>query len=202
MRKFLACSIVGVAVFGGALSACGGGGGGGGGSQQAFCDALKNDKKVFSDLSNQSDLTDTQSLQLTTKALDDLVSKAPAEIKSDMQAVDKAVKDSFALLGQLSDFTNQDKLSSLDKKFSDENKNIEQASANVEKFAKDKCGIDLTSDSSTSSSSRSSSSRSSSSSDQFSNLSDLSDFSDFSNLSDFSDSLNSAFSSLSSLFSS
>ena len=67
MRKFLACSVVGVAVFGGALAACGGGGGGGGGSQQAFCDALKNDKKVFSDLSNQSDLTDTQSLQLTTK---------------------------------------------------------------------------------------------------------------------------------------
>jgi hypothetical protein len=197
MRKFLACSVVGVAVFGGALVACGGGGGGGG-SQQAFCDTLKKDVSVFSELSNQSDLGNTQQLSLAGKALDDLANKAPSEIKSDMQAVAKGVKDSIGIFSQLnSALSNGDtsKLSDLDKKFSDQNKNFEQATKNVEKFAKDKCGIDLNSGSSSSSSSSRSSSRSTSSSG-FSNFtSDFTDFTDFS-------SLDSALSELSSLFSS
>jgi hypothetical protein len=205
MRKFLTCSVVGVAVFGGALAACGGGGGGGG-SQQAFCDTLKKDVAVFSDLDNQSDLGDTQVLQEASKALDDLAKKAPSEIKADMDKVAKGVKDSIGVFDQLSDAIKEgdtSKLSDLDKQFSDQNKGFEQATQNVEKFAKDKCGIDLNSGSS------SSSSRSSSrSTDPFSDLSDLtSDFTDFSSFSDFSDftdlsSLDSVFSDLDSLFSS
>ena len=45
MRKFLACSVVGIAVFGGALVACSGGGGGR--SQSAFCDALEEGPDVL-----------------------------------------------------------------------------------------------------------------------------------------------------------
>jgi len=188
MRKLLACSAVGVVVFGGVLAACGGGGGGGG-SQQAFCDALKKDQAAFSDLDNQSDLDNSQSLSLIGKAFDELEAKAPSEIKSDMQTVNKALKALSSAAEQFSDAqSNGDfsKLSDLEQSFSDQNSGFEKASENVDKYAKDKCGIDLNSDSS-SSSSRSSSRSSSSSSDRLSDLSDLSDFSDFSDLSNLSD---------------
>lgn len=185
MRKLLACSAVGVVVFGGALAACGGGGGGGG-SQQAFCDALKKDVTAFSDLSDNSDLDNSQSLSVITTAFDELEKKAPSEIKGDMQTLTKALKalsdaeDDFSAAQSSADFN---KLSDLEQSFSDQNKGFEKASANVEKYAKEKCGIDLNSDGSSSSQS---SSRSGSSSDRFSDLSDLSDFSDLSDLSDLS----------------
>ena len=199
MRKFVACSVVGVVVFGGALVACSGGGSSGG-SQQAFCDALKKDEKVFSDLSDQSQLNDAQSLSLTTKALDDLANKAPSEIKADMQTVAKGVKNLAGVFSQLNSALSGgdvSKLSDFEKSFSDQNKGFEQSTQNVEKYAKDKCGIDLTSGSSSSSSK--SSSRSSSSRSSSSNFTDFG--SDLSNLSDFS-SFDSLLSSLSSRFSS
>jgi hypothetical protein len=207
MRKFLACSLVGVVVFGGALVACSGGSSGG--SQQAFCDTLKKDVNAFSDLSNQSDLTDSQSLSIAQAAFDDLANKAPSEIKGDMQTVSKAVKSAFSSASEFSSAAqagDSSKLSDLDRQFSDQNKGIDQAEKNVEKYAKDKCGVDLSSSSSTSDSG-SSNPESSSSSQGLSNLSDLSDLSqlsDLSNLSDFSglsnlSSLASNFSDLSSL---
>jgi hypothetical protein len=207
MRKFLACSLVGVVVFGGALMACGGGSSSG--SQQSFCDALKKDVSAFSDLSDQSDLDNSQSLSVAQAAFDDLAKKAPSEIKGDMETVAKGVKaafssqDEFSSAAKNSDFS---KLSDLAREFSDQNKGIEQAEQNVEKYAKDKCGIDLSSSSTTSSSSATStgsesSNRLSSLSDRFSDLSSLSDLSDLSDLSKFSDlsSLTSDFSDLSSL---
>jgi hypothetical protein len=197
MRKFLTCSLVGVVVFGGALVACGGGSSGG--SQQAFCDALKKDQNAFSDLSDQSDVTDSQSLSIAQAAFNDLANKAPSEIKGDMQIIAKAVKSAFSSASQFSSAAaagNSSKLSDLDKSFSDQNKGIDQAETNVDKYAKDKCGIDLENSSETSDSG-SSSLRSSSSSDRSSNLSDLSDLSDLSNLSNFTDL--SQFSDLSSL---
>jgi hypothetical protein len=214
MRKFLACSVVGIAVFGGALVACSSGGGGG--SQQAFCDALKKDQSAFSDLSNQSDLTDAQSLSAINNALGDLVNKAPSEIKGDMQTVANAAKSSFSALSEFSSAAkggDLSKLSDLEKQFSDQNKGLDAAEQNVEKYAKDKCGVDITGSGSESSSSRSSSSRSSSSSNAFSDLSDLSSLSNFSDLSSLSNltsdlssltdlsSLDSVLSSLSSAFS-
>jgi hypothetical protein len=201
MRKFLACSLVGAAVFGGVLVACGGGSSSG--SQQAFCDALKKDVSAFSDLSDRSDLTNSQSLSIAQAAFDDLAKKAPSEIKSDMQILTRALKSVFSAADELSSAAKSkdlSKLSDLEQQFSDQNKGIEQAQKNVEKYAKDKCGIDLGS-TSTSSSSTESSSRSNSSSDSLSDLSDLSNFSDLSDLSRFSDlsSLTSNFSDLSSL---
>ncbi len=125
----------------------------------------------------------------------DLSNKAPDEIKDDMAKIAQFEKDFAA-----------------NKKSSVSQTDLAAAAANIDKYAKDKCGVDLGGASSDSSSSRSSS-RSSSSSDPFSDLSNLSDlssltsdFSDFSNFSDFSDlsslsDLTSAFSSLSDLFS-
>ncbi|HEX2381264.1 MAG TPA: hypothetical protein VHI95_01400 [Acidimicrobiales bacterium] len=206
MRKLLACSAVGVVVFGGVLAACGGGGGGGG-SQQAFCDALKKEVSAFSDLSDQSDLTNSQSQSLLQTAFDDLANKAPSEIKGDMQTLAKAIRalgesaDELSSAVSDSDFS---KLSDLEQSFSDQNSGFEKASQNVETYAKDKCGIDI-SGSDSSSSTRSSgssslSSLSSSLSDRFSDLSDLSNFSDLSDLSSLSDlsDLTSNFSDLSS----
>jgi hypothetical protein len=182
MRKFLACSLVGVAVFGGALVACSGGGGGR--SQQAFCDALKKDESFFNSLSDASDIKTEQSTSLAVAALDELSSKAPDEIKNDMQKVAQYTKDTLAK-----------------KESSVSTQDATAAAANIDKYAKDKCGVDLLSGASSSSST---SSRSSSSSDRLSDLSDLSDLSNFSDLSDlsrFSDlsSLTSNFSDLSSL---
>jgi hypothetical protein len=202
MRKLLACGVIGIAVFGGALVACSGGSSGG--SQQAFCDTLKKDKATFDQLSNQSDLTDTKSFSIVTAAFNDLNSKAPAEIKSDMNTLTKAVNDLGNLTKQFSsaeakgDFS---QLSNLGQSFSDQNKGVDQAEQNVEKFAKDKCGVVLNSDQSSSTSSKSSSSRSSSSRSSSSSLGGLSDLSDLSQLSDLSDfsSFDSALSELSSL---
>jgi hypothetical protein len=197
MRKFLACSIVGLAVFGGALVACSSGGSSG--SQAAFCDAVKKDKATFSQLSDQSDLNNSQSLAVVTAAFNDLKNKAPAEIKDDMNTLANAVKDlgsitkAFSSAAKTGNFSD---LSSVEKSFSDQHKGLDQAAKNVEKYAKDKCGVDLSSDTSSSSSSSSSRSSKSSSSDNFS---DLSNFSDFSNLSDLSSSLSSAFSNFSDL---
>jgi len=200
MRKFLACSLVGAVVFGGVLAACGGGSSSG--SQQAFCDALKKDVSAFNDLSDQSDVTNSQSLSIAQAAFEDLTKKAPSEIKGDMQTLTNALKSVFAATDELSSAAKSSdlsKLSDLERQFSDQSKGLDQAEKNVEKYAKDKCGVDLTS-SSTSSSSTESSSESNPLSD-LSDLSGLSNFSDFSDLSRFSDlsSLTSNFSDLSSL---
>jgi len=197
MRKLLACAVVGAAVFGGALVACGGGGSGR--SEKAFCDALKKDQAFFSDLSDSSDFNSDQSQSLAVNALDDLAKKAPDEIKDDMAKIAQFAKDTSA-----------------NKKPSVSSSDLDKASTNIDKFAKDKCGVDLNS-SGTSGSTRSSSSESSNRFSDLSDLSDLSNLSDFSDLSSLSDltsdftdlsgftdlsSLDSIFSSLSNLFSS
>ena len=169
MRKFLACSIVGLAVFGGALVACSSSGGGS--SQAEFCATLKKDQTAFSSLSDSSDISSDKSESLAIQAFNDLASKAPSEIKSDMATIAQFEKDFVA-----------------NKKSTVSQSDFIKATTNVAKYAKDKCGVDLASDTSSSSSSRSSKSSSSD------NFSDLSNFSNFSNLSDFSSSLSSALS--------
>ena len=59
MRKFLACGVIGLAVFGGALVACSGGGSSGG-SQAAFCDTLKKDKATRSNSCPTSRISTTR----------------------------------------------------------------------------------------------------------------------------------------------
>jgi hypothetical protein len=101
-----------------------------------------------------------------------------------MQTLDQAIKQlgslnsAFSCAAKNGDFS---KLSQLGSSFSDQNKGLSQASLNIEKFAKDKCNIDLNSGSSSSTS----------------NSSDSLNFSDLSNLSDLS-SLDSVLSELSS----
>ena len=69
-----------------------------------------------------------------------------------MQTVTKAAQgfglaaNDFSSAQSDADFS---KLSDLEQSFSDQNKGFEKASQNVDKYAKDKCGIDLNSDSST-----------------------------------------------------
>ena len=195
MRKILSCTAAGMLVFGLALAACGGGGGGG--STSAFCDTLKKDKDKFDALSDSSDLNSKQSESAALAAFNDLVKKAPSEIKGDMQKLADGLKQLETVSSSLeSAFSKGDfeKASSIEASASNLSSDFEKASKNVEKFAKDKCGIDLTSgssDSSSSSSKKSSSSRSSSSNDSFSSLSDFSFDTDsfsslLSSLSDFS----------------
>jgi hypothetical protein len=171
-----------VVVFGGALAACGGGSSGR--SQKAFCDALKKDQAFFSDLSDSSDFNSDQSQSLAINALDDLAKKAPNEIKDDVAKVAQFAKDATS-----------------NKTPSISTSDLTKATTNVDNYAKDKCGIDL---SASGSSSNSSSSRSSNPLSDLSNLSDLSDLSKLSDFSDFSDlsslsGLTSNFSDLSSL---
>ena|GEM_PF-2767449 len=177
------------ATFGGALAACGGGGGGGGGSQAAFCDTLKKDAAEFEKLNNNADFTDQATIETVGKVVDDLAKKAPAEIKQDMLTINDAVKQLISVMPDLTkaiqsgDFA---KAESIGSEFSDKAGDLDKASKNVEKFAKDKCGVDLSSGTSSDSTSAG-----------LSDLSSLSDFSDLGNAASELSKLSSEFSDLS-----
>jgi len=96
-----------------ALGACGGGGGG---SSSAFCSKAK-DLKALDEETDQKKV-----LEEAKKA----ASSAPSEIKDDMKT----------LVDGLEKLIDGDFSAATDPKF-------ETASDNVEKYAKDKCGIDL-----------------------------------------------------------
>jgi hypothetical protein len=130
-----------------ALAACGGGSSGG--STGDFCNGLKGYTALFAG-SGANSANESQFLA----ALSDLTNKAPSEIKSDMAAITAAVKaeQSFASLAS----ADPSKSDSLESQFSSQSASLATASANIEKFAKDKCGIDLNSTASSSSSSTSS----------------------------------------------
>jgi hypothetical protein len=136
VRKVLVWTVLSVSV----LSACGGGSSSAGGSTSDFCNTLKADTAFFKQLG------DTSSEQQVAAALDDLAKKAPSEIKADMSAIASAVKASSSYLSQLS--ADPTKAESLASQFSGQAAGLETASANVTKFAKDKCGVDLNSSSS------------------------------------------------------
>ena len=119
------------------------GSGGSSGSVADFCakaTAAKNDIK-FEDIINPA------RVDAIASAFDQLAKSAPTEIKSDMNTLNDAIKRERA---------NVKAGKSPDDGFSgSDNAKLTTASANIEKFAKDKCGLDLNSNSSFSLSTRS-----------------------------------------------
>lgn len=126
----------------GSSSSSGGGGGGGGGNTNDFCNAIKVDQAGFDKLG-----TDPTNAQLQG-LLNDLTNKAPAEIKADMAALVKGVKDSQSALSELS--ADPSKAASIESQFSGEEAALQTSATHIETFVKDKCGIDLTSSDSSS----------------------------------------------------
>lgn len=158
MRKLLVWTVLSVSVV--ALAACGGSGTtsspsgaggtpaiGGGGNADDFCNALKTDAAEFKKIG--SNVNQQQFEAVFT----DLTNKAPAEIKADMAALSAFLKASASFASQVSADPSQ--AESLASQFSGQEAAVTAASANITKFAKDRCGIDLNSDSSTDSSSSS-----------------------------------------------
>ncbi|MEY2458181.1 MAG: hypothetical protein QOG30_11, partial [Acidimicrobiaceae bacterium] len=115
-------------------------GSGGGRSVDSFCTKAKAAQKNV----NFDDITDPRKVDALVSAFDDLAKSAPDEIKSDMDALSNAIKR---------ERDNVKAGKSLDEGFSSSDEaRLTTASANINKFAKDKCGIDLNSSSSDASS--------------------------------------------------
>ena len=123
-----------------ALGACSSGGGSAGGSTEAFCNALRGYTALFAGTGAES--SDEQKFE---DALADLANKAPSEIKADMTSIAASVKTQRSLASAGED--DPSKLESLESQFSAQGPALDRASANIEKFAKDKCGVDLNSNS-------------------------------------------------------
>lgn len=100
-----------------ALSACGGGGGGGA-SASSFCSLMKSDAKKFAGSTDNS-----QALSVFQQ----IESKAPSAIKSDMKTLVGFVKDASAKQSPSAD----------------ELTKVESASKNIQTYVKDKCNLDL-----------------------------------------------------------
>ena len=109
------------------LSACGGGGGGSG-SASGFCDKVKGATISFDNV----DFTKPDEAKKAAIALRDIANSAPSEIKSDALKLADAL-DKF-VAGDISEFLAADK-----------QKELTDASDNVTKYIKDKCGIDINS---------------------------------------------------------
>jgi hypothetical protein len=146
VRKVIGAMFVAVAIVG--LGACGGSSGsgsgaiGGGGNTGDFCTALKADAARFKEIGDNADEKTVEA------ALTDLANKAPSEIKADMTKLVNAIK-AFASFGsELS--ADPSKASSLEAQFSSQEADLTAAEAHITQFAKDKCGVDLNSDSSSS----------------------------------------------------
>ena len=116
----------------------------GSGSEASFCNELKKDVALFSDSSNASDTSNV------ADALSRLAKTAPSEISADMQAVAEATTKQLQIFDSIgTDFSDLDSALS---SFSDtvDTAKLDKAQKNVEAFAKDKCGVDLSSSSSSS----------------------------------------------------
>jgi len=116
MKRTLAAAMTAIVLVVG-LSACSGGGG----SQTAFCDLLKVDQAKIA----SADPTDSANFSEYTAAVAELVSKAPSEIKADLQKI-----ATFAAAYAKDPKTVPDPT-------------IATSFTNVAKYATDKCGVNL-----------------------------------------------------------
>ena len=137
MRRVVGLMIVAVLATG---TACGGGSSN---STSSFCKKAKelNSDKSLSNLGNSQDPKQIQSdLDKATKAVDDLKGRAPAAIKTDMNKVADGIHQFAAEIKRVNgDFSKIDpaKIDALN------SQDFQTASDNIDKFAKDKCGISL-----------------------------------------------------------
>ena len=114
-RRGLAPLVALALTLGLGLAACGGGGGG---SVASFCSLIKTDQTKFANSGTPAQ---------AAAALNSVEGKAPSAIKSDMKTItDFAKTESSSKLPNAADLTK-----------------IETAVTNVEKYVKDKCGVDL-----------------------------------------------------------
>jgi hypothetical protein len=180
--KVIAIVVALALVAGGAAFALTRGGGGGGGSVQGFCDKAKALQK---DTSLDKAFNDPAKIDQVVATFDELTKAAPSEIKNDMNTINDAIKKIAAAVKSAGNDQSKQFGAILAASAQLDQKKLDQAGKNLDKFGKEKCGIDL-------------SLSSSSSSSDFSSLSDLS-----SSFNDSSFSFNdSSFSSLLSSFSS
>lgn len=130
--RFCATAVAGLLI--GLGTACGGGGGSA--SQASFCGLVKDSKGRLGD---SMDLTDAKSQREFLSIVQALQAKAPNEIKADMKALADAMT-AFVQKGTVPDTTK-----------------LEAAFNNINRYSKEKCGVDLESSSNGSASARSSS---------------------------------------------
>lgn len=140
--------VVALALIGGGVAFALTRGGGGGGSTKAFCD---NARKFQNDESLNKAFNDPSKIDKAIEAFDELTKSAPKEIKPDMETLRDAVnKIGQAVKSAGSDPSKQfgaviAAAAGLDQK------KLDQAGSNVEKFGKENCGVDFSLSSSSSS---------------------------------------------------
>ncbi|HWV26420.1 MAG TPA: hypothetical protein VNZ66_04290 [Aeromicrobium sp.] len=147
MKKTLA--VAGIVLMTGSMAACGGSDSG------AYCDTLKSAESQFAGLENG----DADVIEKAFSTFHELAGEAPSEVKDDWKKLDGAVtmvEDAFEEAGlKMSDLAKlqtgdipegvdlaklQDAATSFQELDSQE---FEDASAAIEKHAKDECGVDL-----------------------------------------------------------
>ena len=96
VRKLVTWTVLALSIT--AIAACGGGSSGGGGSTGDFCSTLKKDVAEFDKFGDNNNLDNNQLIAV----LSDLASKAPSEIRADMQTLLDGFKKSIELSSQLS----------------------------------------------------------------------------------------------------
>ncbi len=102
------------------------------GSSASFCDTLKANSKVIS----SADFSSKDAMNKASDVLNQLKSSAPSEIKSDVELLADAIN-------KLKDVDLKDPASAAKVMKDFDQKKLETASDNVEKYAKDTCKIDM-----------------------------------------------------------
>jgi hypothetical protein len=125
-----------------ATAACGGGSSGG--TVEGFCAELTTDNAIFKNLGDTASDSD-QAIQL----FENLVKKAPSEIKAEMQTLVDFLKGSVSAASALSADPSASRSSSRQSEVSAQSSSLTAASDKVQAFATDKCHIDLGGSSST-----------------------------------------------------
>ena len=139
MRKVVGIMVMAALAAG--LGACGGGSSSA--STSTFCKKAKqlNNDKSLSNIGSSQDPKQVQAdLAKAEKAVDDLKSKSPSQIKGDMVKISDGIHKFAAEIQRVNgDFTKIDpaKLDQLN------SQDFQAASDRVDKFAQDKCGIKL-----------------------------------------------------------
>jgi hypothetical protein len=123
---------------------------GGGGSVAAFCSKAKT---FQGDTSLDKAFNDPTKIDSAVAKFDELAKAAPSEIKKDMNTLVDAVKKIAAAVKAAGNDPSKQFGAVFGALAQVDQKKLEQASANVEKFGKEKCGTDFSFSNSSSSSS-------------------------------------------------
>lgn len=134
MRRLLIGPVAAVLLVA-AVAACSGGGGGGGGSTAAFCRDFTALNEDFKDL----DTSDDAALADAYRKLDQL--DPPKEISAEYHQIVGSAREAMETLQKI-DPSDAEAVAKAQEKFAGSRAEIEKASAKVDRFLKDECGID------------------------------------------------------------